>query len=91
MGLGFNVTPDMLNTKVAQAALQLRHAFENIETIKVWLDNHPDGGTDPLTQEPFNYTADDAYAMRLFFQNWNQIRMDNAANFDLGRKMTGLE
>ena len=91
MALGFDVTKEMLNAKVAQAALQLRNAFENIETVKLWLDNHPGGGTDPLTQEPYNFSEDEAYAMRLYFQNWNQVRADNAANFDLGRKMTGLE
>ena len=93
MALGFDVTKQMLDAKVAQAALQLRSAFEHIDTINSWLENHPvpNGTADPLTLEPFGYTSDEAYAMRVYFQTFSTLREDNAATFDVGRKMTGLE
>jgi hypothetical protein len=93
MALGFDVTKQMLDMKVAQAALQLRSAFEHIETINVWLSNHPNDGTnpDPLTLEPFGYSSDEAYAMRLYFQTFDGVRTANQSTFDVGRKMTGLE
>lgn len=93
MSLGFDVTKPMLDAKVAQAALQLRSAFEHIETITMWLANHPNNGTDPdpLTLEPFSYSVDEAYAMRLYFTTFDGVRTTNQSTFDVGRKMTGLE
>lgn len=93
MSLGFDVTKQALDAKVAQAALQLRSAFEKIETITKWLANHPNNGTDPdpLTLDPFLYSADEAYAMRLYFETFDSVRTANASTFDTGRKMTGLE
>lgn len=93
MSLGFDVTKQALDAKVAQTALQLRSAFEKIETITKWLANHPNNGTDPdpLTLEPFNYSDDEAYAMRLYFTTFDGVRTTQASTFDVGRKMTGLE
>lgn len=91
MTLGFDVNKGTLDMKAAQAALGLRSAFDQVETITKWLANHPNPGTDPLTLEPFNYTADEAYAMRSFFETMDGVRIANAATFDTGRKLTGLE
>jgi hypothetical protein len=57
------------------------------------LANHPNNGTDPdpLTLDPFLYTADEAYAMRLYFTTFDGVRTAQSATFDVGRKMTGLE
>ena len=89
--LGFEVNKTTLDVKCAEAVLALRSAFEEIETIAKWLANHPNPGTDPLTQEPFNYTADEAYAVRLYFETFDSVRVNNASTFDVGRQMTGLE
>jgi hypothetical protein len=93
MSLGFDVTKQALDAKVAQAALLLRSAFEQIETVTMWLANHPNNGTDPdpLTLDPFLYTSDEAYAMRLYFTTFDGVRTAQSATFDVGRKMTGLE
>lgn len=92
MVLGYEVNSSVLNSKVAEAVIDLREAFENVETIAKWLTNHPNvEGSDPLTSAPFNYTADEAYALRVYFENFETVRIANAANFDIGRKMTGLE
>ncbi|QPX71458.1 hypothetical protein SscP1EGY_63 [Streptomyces phage SscP1EGY] len=92
MGLGLEVSKPVLDTKAAQTVLGLREAFDDVETIAVWLANHPViEGTDPLTVEPFGYTTDEAYALRFFFETFNSVKNANAAAFDAGRKMTGLE
>jgi len=93
MTLGFDVNKGTLDTKAAQAVLSLRSAFEQVETVTKWLSNHPNDGTnpDPLTEEPFNYTPDEAYALRNFFETFDGVRAANAATFDVGRKLTGLE
>lgn len=96
MTLGIEVTKANLDSKCAQAVLGVRSALEKVEAIQAWLANHPvtttDGvDTDPLTEEPYNYTADDAYAMRLYFGTVDGLRTSNTAMSDLGRKMTGLE
>lgn len=91
MSLGYEVTKPVLDQKVAQAALVLRDAFERIETITKWLANHPkDGANEPLVIT-YEYTADEAYAMRLFFETFDAVRVANSSTFDVGRKMTGLE
>lgn len=88
--LGYEVNKGILDTKSAQAVLALRDAFDRIETMAKWLTNHPNGGTDPLI-ESFGYTADEAYAMRIYFETFETVRVNNAATFDIGRKMSGLE
>lgn len=92
MTIGIEVTKQMLDAKVAQAVISVRSALEKVEAIQSWLANHPVmDNVDPLTQEPFNYTADEAYAMRFYFGTVDSIRTNNSAISDAGRKMTGLE
>lgn len=92
MTLGFEVNKNTLDAKLANAALKLRSAFEQVENIAMWLSIHPVvNSVDPLTEEPFDYTADEAYAVRLYFETFNTIRASNQSTFDVGRKMTGLE
>jgi len=93
MSLGYDVNKSTLDMKVAQAALLVRSAFEQVETITKWLANHPVDGNnvDPLTLDPFLYSADEAYAMRLYFTTFDGVRTTQANTFDVGRKMTGLE
>lgn len=93
MTLGFDVNKGTLDMKAAQAVLSLRSAFEQVETVTKWLANHPNDGTnpDPLTEDPFGYSADEAYALRSFFETFDGVRTANQAAFDIGRTMTGLE
>lgn len=92
MALGLEVSKQVLDMKAAQAVLGLREAFEGVEAIAVWLANHPVvDGVDPLTSEPFGYTADEAYALRFFFETFNAVKNANTNAFNAGRKMTGLE
>jgi hypothetical protein len=92
MTLGFDVTKQMLDTKAAQAVLAMRSALEKVEALQAWLANHPVvDNVDPLTAEPFGYSADEAYALRLYFGTVDSIRTTNTSISDVGRKMTGLE
>lgn len=91
MSLGNEVNKSILDTKCAEAALYLRSAFEKVENIAKWLSNHPvDGENDPLVTE-FGYNSDEAYALRLYFETFDNVRNQNGSAFDTGRKMTGLE
>lgn len=92
MGLGLEVTKQSLDMSAAQAVLDLRRALDKHESIAAWLANHPViDGTDPLTTDPFGYTADEAYAIRMYFEGVENIRVDNPNLISVGRKMTGLE
>lgn len=92
MALGLEVDKNVLNLKIAQTVLKLRDSFDDVEAVAKWLANHPVVETvDPLTNEPYNYTADEAYALRLFFETFDNVRTSNTSTFDVGRKMTGLE
>jgi hypothetical protein len=91
MSLGFDVTKQALDNAAARAVLSMRSAFDQVETISKWLANHPNSGPDPLTQDPFNYSADEAYALRHYFETMDGVRTAQADTFDVGRKMTGLE
>lgn len=92
MSIGIEVNKQILDLKAAQAVLGLREAFDDVEAIAKWLSIHPVvEGADPLTEDPFNYTADEAYALRFFFETFNAVKNANTNAFEAGRKMTGLE
>jgi hypothetical protein len=90
MALGIEITKPILDQKAAEAVLAVRRALDMVENVAKWLANHPNGTTDPLVTD-FGYTEDEAYALRLYFQTVDTIRVDNVAISDVGRKMTGLE
>lgn len=92
MTLGYEVSKGTLDGRVANTVIQIRTVFVQVENIAKWLANHPVvNSVDPMTIEPFNYTVDEAYALRLYFETFDQVRIANASTFDVGRKMTGLE
>ncbi|AWN05184.1 hypothetical protein SEA_HOTFRIES_16 [Streptomyces phage HotFries] len=91
MGLGLSVDQSTFNMKAAQAVLELRAALDKHEAIAAWLANHPVvDAVDPLVTE-FGYNADDAYAIRLYFEGVENIRVTNSNLTSVGRKFTGLE
>jgi len=92
MAIGLAVDKQTLDVKAARAVLRLRESLEDVETIAVWLGNHPvDAGNDPLMADPFGYDADEAYALRFFFETFAAVRNANENAFNAGRKLTGLE
>lgn len=92
MALGVEVTKASLDLKAAQAVLKMRSALYHTETVAKWLASYPVvGGIDPLTQEPFGYNADEAYALRFYFEGVDAFRIGNINLLEAGRKMTGLE
>lgn len=91
MGLGLEVTKQTLDMKAAQAVIALRTALNQHESIAAWLVNHPIvNGTDPLIAD-FGYNADEAYALRFYFEGVEALRVNNPNLIAIGRKMTGLE
>lgn len=91
MGLGLEVNKQILDMKAAQAVLEMRSALDKTEAIAAWLANHPVvDGTDPLIAD-FGYNADEAYALRMYFEGVENIRTTNPNLISVGRKMTGLE
>lgn len=92
MALGREVNKSILDTRVAEAVLALREAMEDSESIAKWLANNPvHEGVDPLTLDPFMYSVDEAYLVRLYFEQVEALRVANQNLADLGRKMTGLD
>lgn len=89
--VGYEVTKGILDIRSAEAVVELRTAFEKVEIIANWLAHHPNSGTDPLTLDPFGYTDDEAYALRLFFETFNSVKVANASAFDAGSQISGLE
>jgi len=88
---GMAVTRDSIDFKTAQAILDLRSAFEKVRHIQQFLVNSPVVNTvDPLVGT-YNYSVDDAYAIRLIFQTFNQVRTDQDSMFVIASKLTGLE
>jgi hypothetical protein len=91
MGLGLEVTKQGLDMAAAQAVLDLRRALDKHESIAAWLANHPKTeANEPLVTE-FGYDEDEAYALRLYFEGVENIRVTNPNLIAVGRKMTGLE
>lgn len=92
--LGYEVNKSIIDAKSAEAVLSIRSAFDQVETFSKWLANNPNPGpdstTDPLVVT-YEYTADEAYALRLYFETLENLRTTNSSTFDVGRKMTGLE
>lgn len=92
MALGYDVSKGILDMKAAQTVIMLRQAFDNVTAVFTWLSNHPvSNGIDPLMQDPYGYTADEAYVLRSFFETMNTVRTQNAAAFNTAHKISGLE
>lgn len=91
---GSPVDRNLLDAKMAEAIITLRQAFRKIETIKAYLANHPipdnGAGVDPLMGE-FGYDADDAYLIRLVFDDLDYARNNLNGTMINGRKLSGLE
>lgn len=87
---GIEVTKSVIDTRVAEAVLALRLAFDKIENVAKFLANNPNGETDPLISV-YGYSADDAYLIRLVFESFESTRVNNATMFDTSRKLTGLD
>jgi len=91
MSIGLEVDKGSLDNKTAQAVLEMRNAFEKVESIAKWLANNPVINTvDPLI-EVYGYNVDEAYVLRFYFEGVDALRVNNLNLLETGRKMTGLE
>lgn len=91
---GFSVDRPTLDSNIGNAIVGLRNAFDKVVHINQFLVNNPvpaAPGVDPLTAAPYSYTADEAYAIRLVFQNLaTDYTTTQANNFTTASKFTGL-
>lgn len=87
---GLEVSRALLDAKAAEALLELRNAYDKATVVRGWLELHPidTDGTDPLTVEPFSYTATEASNIRTVFDQLGKLQIDTLA--DLARPLTGL-
>lgn len=89
--LGYDVNKYVIDSKSADAALSLRSTFAKVENLANWLANHPVvDNVDPLV-ELFGYNPDEAYLLRVTFEQFDMIRINNPTLFYNARKFTGLE
>lgn len=88
---GLDVNRNLLDMRAADAVLQVRNAFDRVESVAKWLVNTPSvEGVDPLVAD-FGYTEDEAYLIRYVFETLENLRVSNAALSETARKLTGLE
>lgn len=88
---GIRVDRQTIDVRLGEAALAVRDSFERVESIQLWLADHPGSGPqDPLVTS-FGYTEDEAYLIRLVFEQLNTMRTEHAATLVLTHKLTGLE
>lgn len=92
---GLEVHRGLLDLKAAEAVLAIRDAMKKIDAIVKFLGFIPNVADtpDPLTLEPFNYTGDEAYLIRVVFQEFGTLSasVDLNATLDSARQLTGLE
>jgi hypothetical protein len=87
---GYTVDRVTMDQAMGQTMVMLRNAFEQVSHINQYLVNNPPvNNVDPIMTE-WNYTADEAYAIRLVFQNFAADYTAQAANFQIASKLTGL-
>lgn len=89
--LGYEVNHNVINQKSAEAVIDLRKAFGKIEVLAKWLANNPGAGANDPLVVAHGFNEDEAYILRVFFETFDTVRINNEATFDLGRKVTGLE
>lgn len=101
---GQAVTRQDLDYAVSQAIIDLRQACRKVDSINKFLSFHPSnavGGdllTNPLptASDPtgavggFGYTEDEAYLIRIIFEQLNGVRETALPILETGRKLTGL-
>lgn len=84
-----------LDWRISRAVIALRDDFESVGIIKGFLDQYPSNavGGDVLTKtvkdNGFGYTVDEAYLIRLVFDQFSALAL--APVLEQARKLTGLE
>lgn len=86
---GFAVTRDQLDPAAAEAVLAVRTAFDRVEVVANWLGDSSSASGDILEVE-FGYSREEAYLLRLVFEQLNAARLAAADTMVIARKLTGL-
>lgn len=92
---GLEVSRSNLDQKVAEAIIAVRRSFRQVDRVNGFLSNNPSNAVDGdlLTKDPaeggFGYTADEAYLIRVTFEQLTALDVEGP--LELGRKLTGLD
>ena len=89
---GIEVTRQTIDMKIGQSLMTLRSGLDQCDSVAIWLSNTPapTPEEDPLVVT-FGYTEDEAYLIRLVFQEISTLRTAAAVLNSNARKLTGLE
>jgi hypothetical protein len=90
---GQNVDRYIMDAKASQSVLELRAAFNKVESVASFLAYHPRPANEPDPLDAmFNYTPAESYSLRVVFEALNAARvdLDDTIN-NVGRQLTGLE
>ena len=96
MTLGYTVSRATIDTKAAQACVELRNAFDHCHVIANWLNLYPiptsgpNTGVDPIIAM-FSYSTDEAADLRTVFAGFDASRTSLAYNFSVAQNITGLD
>lgn len=91
---GHDVFRGQLDQQSGNTVVAVREAFEAVTTMNEFLKNIPSdaAGGDILTKPEedggFGYTADEAYLLRVVFEQLNALPVQPI--LDIGRALTGL-
>jgi hypothetical protein len=89
MPAGLTVNVSQLNQRAGSIALALKEAYEDAVDLNNWLLNLT-GEPDPLTQEPYNMTADDAYILRTAFADLAYMKTSAFDSSATVKKLWGI-
>lgn len=86
----FDVNRSQLDQSAGEAVIAVRSSFERVGILAAWLaDNPGSGAADPLVVD-HGYTEDEAYLMRVVFEQLDVASEGIEATMEIARKLTGL-
>ena len=88
---GLEVSRQGIDQKVGESLLMLRQALDKSESIAKWIANQAVvNGEDPLVTI-YGYDEDEAYLLRLVYEQIETLRTGSLELQETARKLTGLE
>lgn len=87
----FAVNRTQLDQTAGEAVLAVRGAFDRAGVLAAWLTDHPapSPAEDPLVVQ-HGYTEDEAYLLRLVFEQLATAGAGLVSTMEIARKLTGL-
>jgi len=87
---GISVTKDTLDFQAGETVVALRDAYVLVQRMAAFIsDQQATEDSDPLV-DTYGYTKDEAYMLRMVFENLDASYEDIADVMQIARKLTGL-